>query len=362
MNTRAIFIVAGLGFIGAIVSAFVFGIQPKTLPPAFAPAANPYAQAIYAEGIIESEQSSGENINLNPEVTGPVTRIFVREGQHVHSGDPLVAVDNSVQRATTQQQQNQAQAAKAILEELKAEPRGETLEVTHAQWIQAQANLKLMQDQRDKQRRSFDLDPRSVSREAVDTAENNVKVAAAAADVAERQYKLTKAGAWVYDIRNQQGQFDALTSAYQASHALLDKFVIKAPADGDVLAVNASLGGYVAPQGVYDTYTQGEDPVVVMSAGGAGELQVRCYIDEILLQRLPPARSMVAQMSVRGSDKRIPLRFVRIQPYLSPKIELSDQRQERVDLRVLPVVFSFSRTPGVAVYPGQLVDVFIGRR
>jgi HlyD family secretion protein len=69
---------------------------------------------------------------------------------------------------------------------------------------------------------------------------------------------------------------------------------------------------------------------------------------------------MHAQMFIRGSSTKIPLTFVRVQPYVSPKIQLSNQRQEKVDVRVLPVIFQFEPTPGVAVYPGELVDVYIG--
>ena len=90
-------------------------------------------------------------------------------------------------------------------------------------------------------------------------------------------------------------------------------------------------------------------------------LGVRCYVDEILVGRLPPPRTHPAQMSIRGTDTKIPLEFVRVQPYVSPKIALSDQRQERVDLRVLPVIFRFARRDGVATYPGQLVDVYVGQ-
>jgi HlyD family secretion protein len=49
-----------------------------------------------------------------------------------------------------------------------------------------------------------------------------------------------------------------------------------------------------------------------------------------------------------------------MQPYVIPKIQLSDQRTERVDVRVLPLLFKFSPLPGVNVYPGQLVDVYVG--
>jgi len=88
---------------------------------------------------------------------------------------------------------------------------------------------------------------------------------------------------------------------------------------------------------------------------------VRCFVDEILVSRLPNGFHIRAQMSVRGSDVRIPLEFVRVQPYVSPKIELSDERQEQVDLRVLPVIFRF-RKQDAPVYPGQEVDVYIGQQ
>jgi HlyD family secretion protein len=67
-------------------------------------------------------------------------------------------------------------------------------------------------------------------------------------------------------------------------------------------------------------------------------------------------------MSIRGTDIKVPLEFVRVQPYVSPKIELSNQRQEKVDLRVLPVIFRLQKKDLPTVYPGQLVDVFIGQK
>jgi HlyD family secretion protein len=66
-------------------------------------------------------------------------------------------------------------------------------------------------------------------------------------------------------------------------------------------------------------------------------------------------------MFIRGSKTSIPLQYVRIEPYVSPKISLSDERQERVDLRVLPVIFRFKPGDGPQVYAGQLVDVYIGK-
>ena len=36
---------------------------------------------------------------------------------------------------------------------------------------------------------------------------------------------------------------------------------------------------------------------------------------------------------------------------MTPKIELSNERQERVDLRVLPVIFRFERPKDMPLYP-----------
>ncbi len=48
-----------------------------------------------------------------------------------------------------------------------------------------------------------------------------------------------------------------------------------------------------------------------------------------------------------------------MQPYVTPKIELSNQRTERVDTRVLPVLFRFKPPENMNIYPGQLVDVYV---
>jgi HlyD family secretion protein len=279
----------------------------------------------------------------------------------VHAGDPLISIDDSVQRATTEQLRSQAEAALTQLKELKAEPRPETLAVAAAQVDSAEASLKSASDEAAKQERSYSMDPRSVSLDVLDNARNAMKIAAANLKVATQQFTLIKAGAWVYDIQNQEKQYIALSAAYQSANALLGKYTLHAPEDGVVLAINTATGSYVSPQGVYEPYSQSQVPIVVMGMPPT-RLEVRVYIDEILVQRLPPADRITARMFIRGTKVQVPLTFTRIQPYVTPKIELSDQRLERVDLRVLPMIFRFQEPPGTHVYPGQLVDVYVGEK
>jgi len=361
MRNRIIFVLSGIGLMTAILSAWLFARQPTSQPPLFEPSANPYGDGVYAEGLIESAQSQGQNINIYPEVAGPITQVLVGEGQAVHKGDALVTIDDSVQRATAEQQRAQADAAQALLEELKAQPRPESLAVAAAQVDSARAALKSAADELAKQQRSYDLDHRSISLDVLDNAKNAASLAAANLTVSERQYDLAKAGAWVYDVQNQERQYLALSKAAAASAALLAKYTVRAQTDGVVLAVQSGVGSYVSPQGAYNAYTQGYDPLVTM-ATPQDRLQVRAYIDEILIDRLPNPAGMKAQMSIRGTNIRLPLTFVRVQPIITPKIELSNQRQERVDVRVLPVIFGFANPGNLHLYPGELVDVYVGAR
>jgi HlyD family secretion protein len=361
MKNGILFGLSIAGVVSGLAAAYLFGQVPQTQPPLFKPAQNPFAAGIYTNGIVESAQANGQNVNIYPEVSGTVLRVLVHEGESVRAGAPLLALDDAIQAATVAQQKAQMEAAATLLAQLKAQPRGEALAVAQAQLVQASASQRSAQDQFDKQRRSYDIEPRSVSMDALDNARNALAVATAAREVAARQYELTRAGAWSYDIRNGARQADAAARAYEAGRALLARYTLRAPVDGVVMAVNTAAGNYVSPQGVYSTYTNGSDPAVVMSAG-QNALAVRCFIDEILISRLPPPERMLAQMSVRGTNLRIPLQFVRVQPYVSPKIQLSNQRQERVDLRVLPVIFRFVPQAGARIYPGQLVDVYIGGR
>jgi HlyD family secretion protein len=323
MRNKLLAALAIIGIVAGFVSAYIFGIKNKPLSPAFNPPSNPYEKGIYANGIIESYQTSGENINIYPEVSGTVTKILVSEGEQVQPGVALLTLEDSVQRTTAEQLKAQAESAKE-------------------QISLAKANLKSLQDTFDKQEHSFELDPRSVSKDALDTAQNAVSVAAENFAVAQKQYA-------------------ASLKAYQASDALLRKYVIKAPSNGTVLSLNMVVGSYISPQGAYDSYTGTQLPPIVMGLENSENyVAVRCYIDEILISRLPQPSKMRARMSVRGTNVTIPLEYVRAQPYVTPKIELSNQRTERVDVRVLPLVFRFAKPRDIALYPGQLVDVYIG--
>jgi len=62
---------------------------------------------------------------------------------------------------------------------------------------------------------------------------------------------------------------------------------------------------------------------------------------------------------VRGNPQlKTALQFERVEPYVVPKVSLTGQTTERVDTRVLQIIYSFDEA-ALPVYVGQLMDVFI---
>jgi len=323
MRNQILVALAVLGVALGLWSVHVMQNDRKVQPPAFTPASNPYEKGIYANGIVEAFQSSGENINVYPDVSGAVTKVLVSEGDTVDAGTVLFHLDDSVPQATANQQKAQADLAQA-------------------QIGVAEANLKTVQDQLDKQQAAAAKDPKLVSKDVLDNARNAVAVARANLQAAKQQYEV-------------------MVKTHDSALATLDKYQIRALSTGTILTVNVAPGSYVSNQGVYDSYTSAQKPALVMGNLGKG-MAVRCYIDEILIHRLPDMSHAEARMIIRGTEVSVPLKFVRVQPNVSPKIELSSQRAERVDVRVLPVIFSFDAPKDVPVFPGQLVDVYINEQ
>lgn len=306
MKIKLLFIIAIIGVLIGIISVIIYNEKAKPLPP-IAVSYNPYDTGIYATGIVESYQVNGSNVNIYPEVAGRITQIFLKNGQVIKKGTPILAIDDSIQREIVAKDEAQIDYAIASLIEVKK--------------------------QLDKTKKAYLLNPKSVSLNSLDNAIYAVKAADANVNVAKAQYRSDK--------------------------ALLDKYVIKSSIDGMILRIVPATGDYASPQGSYDTYTQGMLPTIQMGIV-TPYLQVRSYVDEILVPRLPDPSKIEAMLFVRGlNNKSIPLEFDSIQPYTIPNIELSDQRNERVDVRVLPIVFKFKRPTDINIFPGQLVDVFI---
>jgi len=166
-----------------------------------------------------------------------------------------------------------------------------------------------------------------------------------------RQEVITRRDA-VADARAQLGvaQAQARQADAQVAQARveLDRHVIRAPATMEVLQVDTRAGEYAGTQGTAS---------VLMKLGATQPLHVRLDIDENQIEKLVIGQPAV--ISARGDAKRqVRATFVRAEPLIVPKRSLTNSATERVDVRVLQLIFALP-TEGRNFFVGQQVDGFV---
>ena len=274
-------------------------------PPRVAPPAKPFEHTVAATGLLEA---LSENVSVGVPVPGLVTRVFAEVSAKVKKGDPLFAMDDRELQAMTGVQKAAVDVAWA------------NLEVARAQLTKAQDMLDRLKGV---------TDQRAISQDDLRNRANDVLVAKAETTASEAALASAQA-------------------SQKQTEMLLDRLTVRAPRDGTVIQVNSREGEYASP-GAKNA------PMVL---GDLEQLQVRADVDEQNAPRVRPGSS--AKAYIKGDTvNAIPLTFVRIEPFVIPKQSLTGSSTERVDTRVLQVIFSLQRPADKPLYVGQQVDVFI---
>lgn len=296
-----------LAVIAIIISvAIVLRTQPDRAlaQPVRTPPISNGGPVVAGAGVVEP---ASELIEIGAEVPGVVDRVFVAAGDNVAAGAPLFSVDSRDARAAVRE----AEARVARL---------------RSQVLAARTSLSVA-------RRQFALyaqagDPRAVSRQEVITRQGSVEDAGAQVAVAAAQ------------LREAEAQL-------QTARVTLARHLVRAPKAATVLQVRTREGQF-APAG-----QQGNgdaDPLVTM--GVIDPLHVRIDIDENEIERVALGRP--ATISPRGAaGRRMPVTFVRAEPLIVPKRSLTNASTERVDIRVLQLIYAL---------PGQRRDYFVGQQ
>ncbi|WP_449241727.1 efflux RND transporter periplasmic adaptor subunit [Desulfovibrio sp.] len=299
--------------LGGLTLAVSVALRSQRVTPPAQPVAQPsrapFAAYVGGSGIVEA---SSDNIAVGTPVGGVVRAVAVKVGRRVAAGDLLFEIDDRDRRAELAQKQAALAKARASLEEAEASCRD------------YETQYRLV---------STVTDPRAVSLDDLEKRRNamylyRAKVKSAQADVAVAEADLA------------------------AARTALDLLGVRAPIDGEILQVNVRPGEYAAA-GVLDT--------PLLRLGDMDTLHVRVDIDENDAWRFEPGARAVAFL--RGNrDFKVFLDYVRTEPYVRPKTQLSGSSTEQVDTRVLQVVYAFRRADLPAAYVGQQVDAFIEAR
>ncbi len=303
---RLSFWLALMGVLLTIATLWGAGDKPAAPPPMESPPHNPYEVTVAAAGIIEAVN---ENVRIAPPVSGLVTKVHVKVADLVEQGDPLFQLDDRELRAQRQTKTDSLPSAAALIAEQEIRLRD------------VQDQLKRLQSVTDR---------RAVS-------EDDVQRKWHEAEGAKRALIRARA-----DLHLAQTVRDEV-------QALINRLTVRAPRNGMILQVSIRAGEYATVNAI--------DPLILL--GDTETLQVRADIDEVNAPQVVPGSPAVAYL--KGyTDQSIPLTFDRIEPYIVPKRSLTGDNRERVDTRVLQVIYRFER-PSFPVYVGQQVDVYIER-
>src|SRR5260221_11190950 len=118
MHIKGLMGLAIFGIALGIISVVVYNQSLPTLPP-LSISYNPYKSGVYAQGIIESDEATGFDVNIFPEVAGTVVQVFVHEGQRLNPGELLLALDDSVQKSVVERDLAQVRFEEANLLNVK---------------------------------------------------------------------------------------------------------------------------------------------------------------------------------------------------------------------------------------------------
>lgn len=314
-------VLPAIALLGLVVAAvFILGGLPDrelTEPqrePARAPAALADAPRVAGSGVVEP---SSELVQIGSALSGLVTTLAVRPGDRVARGDLLFAVDD--------------RAAQAQLREARAAV------------AEARAAIAEALSTRDTAMRQLALyrgveDPAAVSRAEVIRAEGEASTAAERLDLARARLQAAQARA-------------------ASARTEIGRLSVRAPIAGEILAVNIRPGEYVSTMG-------GGNSQPFIEMGQTQPLHVRIDIDEEQAPRV--ALGEPAVVSPRGAaERQVKARFVRAEPLVVPKRSLTNSAAERVDVRVLQVLYELPESDGL-FRVGQQVDAYIpakdGRR
>ncbi len=325
--------------------AWTLGSRPvrrPTIPPTQPPTSFS-AQNVAAVGLVEPET---ENIAVSCTVSGMVTGVYVKAGERVRAGQKLFSLDDRDLEADLQVKRSVLEAARARLARLEQQPREEDLPPAEARVHEAEANLA----DAEVQVRLIEsvTDRRAVREEDVQRRRLAYKAAQARLAEAKAQLALLKAGSWAPDIAVAKSEVAQAEAQLKLVETNITRLTTLAPLDGVILQNKVRLGQYAQCAPV-------NEPLMVL--GGGKQIHIRADVDENDSWRVRPNTRATAY--VRGDTaQKYSLEFVRFEPLVIPKKSLTGDATERVDTRVLQVIYRV-KDHNVPLYVGQQMDVYI---
>lgn len=334
--------VAGLTFaIYTVVQAAI--PRPPSKPVMEPPVRSEATRLIAGAGLVEARR---ENIPIGVNVPGVVIEVFVKKGDQVKQGDPLFRVDDRDLKAQVKVRQAELAAYQAQFHKLKAAPRPEDVPPAEAAVEEYRAKLNDTEAAMARTERLYNR--QMIAAGDWDRDRFAYYAAKASLSKAVAELERIKRGTWKEDLDLAQANIDMSKAQVESIQTDLERLTVRAPLDGEILQLNVRLGQFAA--------MTWKDPMIVM--GDVKRLHVRVDVDENDVPLFDRRGDAVAYLKGRSTGA-FPIKLEYVEPYVIPKQSLTGSNAERVDTRVLQVVYSLPDDRAVQVYVGQQMDVYM---
>ena len=336
-------IISVLGIGLAVYLVYKQSRPAPTAPPSGQPTKSPFSNRVAGSGLVEP---ATEIMNIGTSISGTVQSISVKEGQLLKKGDILFTIDQRDTAAQLGAAKAKLEVATRKVEQLKSMPRVE--DVDRAKAIVAQRQSAVDDATLRLQRLNAVEDQSAISANEKPTRMFEMNLTTSR--LAEAQSELAKLmkGTYPEDLAVAVAEAKVADADVGMLQTDLAQSEVKAPIDGTVLRVNARAGEFAAA----GTLREG---LVVM--GQLTPLHIRVDVDELDAWRFDPNGKAVAVLR-GGKIVEFPIEYVRTVPVVIPKRTLTGENSERIDTRVMEMIYRFTQD-NPKVLPGQLLDVYI---
>jgi len=336
-------IISVLGIGLAVYLVYKQSRPAPTAPPSGQPTKSPFSNRVAGSGLVEP---ATEIMNIGTSISGTVQSVSVKEGQLVKKGDILFTIDQRDTVAQLGAAKAKLEVANRKVEQLKSMPHVE--DVDRATAIVAQRQSAVNDATLRLERLNAVEDQSAISANERPTRMFEMSLTKSRLDEAKSELARMMKGTYPEDLAVAVAEAKVADADVSMLQTDLLQSDVKAPIDGTVLRVNAR-GGEFASAGAL------REGLVVM--GQLTPLHIRVDVDELDAWRFDPNGKAVAVLR-GGKIVEFPIEYVRTVPVVIPKRTLTGENSERIDTRVMEMIYRFTQD-NPKVLPGQLLDVYI---
>jgi HlyD family secretion protein len=239
---------------------------------------------INTNGKIEAEKV----FELHAPLPGRCTRIFVREGAQLKSGDPVIAVDDSSLRSELASARAELATAETELRNVRRGPAPEELS-------QAEAEIARYRLETDAARKTLEANERLLQKGAVSKfeveesrrglarAEQSLQSAITRRDDIQRRYD-------ALDRQRTMARVEAAKSRISFLESSIDRSILRAPASGTLYQFDVRDGAYL------------EAGALVGLLADLTRLRVRAFVDEPEMGRVALGNTVIIHWDARPQE------------------------------------------------------------